>query len=176
MKNIEIKAKVDNLDEIEKKVKELSNKPVIVIDQYDIFFNLPIAQANFGSKLKLRQFQDSTGELIFYQRPDSKGPKLSVYSKIQLSGDKFQELKHILTMANGIKGTVKKVRHLYIIDQTRIHIDHVIGLGNFIELEVVLDDTEDPNIGKEIAMKLMKDFGISENCLLSEAYLDMMKL
>jgi hypothetical protein len=38
-----------------------------------------------------------------------------------------------------------------------------------------LNDNEDPKIGEEIAMKLMKDLGISENSLLSGSYLDMMR-
>ena len=36
----------------------------------------------------------------------------------------------------GIKGEVKKHRYLVLYEQTRIHIDTVEGLGNFMELEV----------------------------------------
>lgn len=36
----------------------------------------------------------------------------------------------------GIKGEVKKERYLAMYEQTRIHIDTVEGLGNFMELEV----------------------------------------
>lgn len=82
--------------------------------------------------------QDGTGELIFYQRPDVKGPKLSTYSKIDLDAEKRKELREVLTMANGILGTVEKTRHLYMVGQTRIHIDRVLGLGNFMELEVLV--------------------------------------
>lgn len=44
--------------------------------------------------------------------------------------------KAVLSMALGVKGTVKKRRVLHIVDQTRIHIDEVDGLGHFMELEV----------------------------------------
>jgi adenylate cyclase class IV len=57
MKNVEIKAKVNNIDEIEKKVKELSDVALVIINQSDIFFHLPITQANQGSRLKLRKFE-----------------------------------------------------------------------------------------------------------------------
>ena len=36
----------------------------------------------------------------------------------------------------GVKGEVRKRRHLFIYEQTRIHVDEVEGLGNFMELEV----------------------------------------
>ena len=36
----------------------------------------------------------------------------------------------------GIKGEGKKERYLAMYEQTRIHIDTVEGLGNFMELEV----------------------------------------
>lgn len=43
---------------------------------------------------------------------------------------------NILSESMGILGVVKKIRHLFIVGQTRVHIDQVDGLGNFIELEV----------------------------------------
>ena len=36
----------------------------------------------------------------------------------------------------GIKGVVRKRRMLYMIGQTRVHVDQVEGLGDFMELEV----------------------------------------
>ena len=45
----------------------------------------------------------------------------------------FQET---LGKALGVKGRVKKTRLLYMVGQTRVHVDEVEGLGNFMELEV----------------------------------------
>ena len=44
--------------------------------------------------------------------------------------------KAALGAAIGIKGVLKKRRILYMVGQTRVHIDHVFELGNFMELEV----------------------------------------
>jgi len=41
-----------------------------------------------------------------------------------------------LGQAIGIKGVVRKRRMLYMIGQTRVHVDQVEGLGDFMELEV----------------------------------------
>ena len=45
----------------------------------------------------------------------------------------FQET---LKKALEIKGVVKKNRTLYMVGQTRVHVDQVEGLGDFMELEV----------------------------------------
>ena len=42
-----------------------------------------------------------------------------------------------LGQALGVKGVVRKRRMLYMIGQTRVHMDQVEGLGDFMELEVL---------------------------------------
>lgn len=53
-----------------------------------------------------------------------------------MNAETCENLRDILTISNGILGVVKKTRRLFMIDQTRIHIDDVQGLGSFLELEV----------------------------------------
>ena len=45
-------------------------------------------------------------------------------------------LQCILGESLGVRGTVKKQRTLYMVGQTRVHVDQVEGLGEFMELEV----------------------------------------
>lgn len=70
-------------------------------------------------------------ELIYYDREESTGPKLSSYEKCKVP----EMLESVLTSALGTWGVVKKVRTLIMIGQTRVHFDSVEGLGNFVELE-----------------------------------------
>lgn len=57
MRNIEIKARVNDINEIEKKAKQISDSPLVVIDQNDIFYKLPSDKAARGGRLKTRQFK-----------------------------------------------------------------------------------------------------------------------
>ena len=70
---------------------------------------------------------------------------------------------------------VRKTRTLYLIGQTRVHIDEVEGLGTFLELEVVLRERQIEAEGKAIAESLMVEFGIDKRELVPEAYVDLLK-
>jgi predicted adenylyl cyclase CyaB len=114
------------------------------------------------------------GELIFYHRPDQAGPKISQY---EISETKDPEgLKNILQKAFGIRNTVIKTRHLYRQGRTRIHLDRVESLGEFIELEVVLSDSDALADGENEAQELMNKLGIKAEHLIELAYIDLLEL
>jgi len=69
---------------------------------------------------------------------------------------------------------VRKTRTLYFAGQTRIHIDQVAGLGDFLELEVVLQPEQSDAEGKIIAAALLSDFGIDKEQLIGRAYVDLL--
>ena len=86
-----------------------------------------------------------------------------------------QVLKEILTKTLGVTGVVRKTRTLYLIGQTRVHIDEVEGLGTFLELEVVLRERQTEAEGKAVVEPLMVEFGIDKRELVPEAYVDLLK-
>ena len=61
------------------------------------------------------------------------------------------------------------------IGQTRVHCDEVEGLGDFMELEVVLDDNQTTQEGQAIAEDLMTKLGIDKSKLISGAYMDLLE-
>jgi len=165
--NVEIKARARNFAEIRQRAEALSNMPAVVIQQEDTFFN-----AEHG-RLKLRILAPYRGELIYYERPDQDGPKRSDYQIAETSDP--ENLKHVLEMAYGIRGIVKKTRYLYMIGQTRIHLDDVQGLGQFMELEVVMSDGQYDVEGQTIAEDLMQKLGIQKEDLVKGAYIDLIE-
>jgi len=163
--NIEIKARIADLARIRTAAEQITETPVEVLQQEDTFFEVP------RGRLKLRQFTSAHGQLIYYQRDDRKGPKLSSY--VISATDDPQTLRLALASALSVRGVVKKTRWLYRVGQTRIHLDEVEGLGHFLELEVVMGAEESREAGERIAGDLMKKLGINEPDLVSEAYIDL---
>ncbi|MDL1911000.1 CYTH domain-containing protein [Chloroflexi bacterium CFX6] len=165
--NIEIKARARDFDGIKARAEKLSDTPVEVIPQEDVFFNVP------QGRLKLRLLAPDRGQLIYYTRPDREGPKRSDYH-ISYTSDP-ESLKRVLELAYGLRGVVKKTRYLYLVGQTRVHLDDVQGLGQFMELEVVLREGQGDDEGQEIAEGLMTSLGVERSDLLEGAYMDLLE-
>jgi predicted adenylyl cyclase CyaB len=111
------------------------------------------------------------GELIRYKREDIADARSSHYQIARTSDPAV--LLDLLTQTLGCIGEVKKTRILYLIGQTRVHIDRVEGLGDFLELEVILRPDQSEDEGKWIAEELMKELGIEKSQLIAEAYIDL---
>ena len=163
-KNIEIKAVVHDPAQFRKVAEALSGAQKTLV-QEDTFFNTPTG------RLKLRRFPEGPAQLIYYERADRAGPKSSSYWITETADGKG--MQEVLSRSLGVLGVVKKVRHLFLIGQTRIHLDEVDGLGTFAELEVVLVD-QSAEQGVCEANELMKKLAINEQDLIERAYIDLL--
>jgi predicted adenylyl cyclase CyaB len=167
MRNVEIKARVRDLDDFAARLKALKPGSSKVIVQEDVFFDVP------EGRLKLRILGPRSGELIQYLRLDRSGPKASDYLLVRTKEP--GRLREVLAAALGVRGVVKKVRMLTLIGQTRVHLDDVGGLGLFMELEVVLRPGQTTAQGAAIARGLMKKLGVRTSDLVSGAYIDLLE-
>jgi len=70
---------------------------------------------------------------------------------------------------------VDKSRRLFVFEGVRIHLDHVDGLGDFIEFEGVIgtDGSDDSERFEKLLTKLRSAFGIREDDLLAGSYADL---
>lgn len=164
--NIEIKARARDFSRQKELASKLTDTPEQLICQEDTFFNA------LKGRLKLRMFSPSQGELIYYERDNISGPKQSNYS-ISKTDDPIK-FKKMLSCALGIQGVVRKKRHLFIVGQTRIHLDDVDGLGYFIELEVAMQPNQTAKECQPIANQIMEKMQIRENDLIDVAYIDLL--
>jgi predicted adenylyl cyclase CyaB len=164
--NIEIKAIARDVVILEDMIRDITKTAPIILCQEDIFFDVS------HGRLKLRILLPEKGELIYYDRPNIIGPKLSAYRKSETNDP--QGLKEALIEALGTKGIVRKIRKLYLYENTRIHVDDVEGLGRFIELEVMLKENQTTEEGIAIAEKLMSQLNIDKRDLIDAAYIDLL--
>lgn len=165
-RNIEIKARVDSIDALMPKARALARRDAEAIAQDDTFFRVP------RGRLKLRQFADGSAELIHYQRADTVEAKLSDYRRVPVPD--AAALREALERALGLLGRVRKQRWLLLAGQTRIHLDRVEGLGDFMELEVVLRDDQSEADGARIADQLLHELGLAHAERIAGAYLDLL--
>ncbi len=95
-RNIEIKASLNNINSCINTAKALSGSDPEVIIQEDYFFNCE------NGRLKLRIFSSDTGELIFYNRKNNSGPKISEYFISKTIEP--NTLLHVMEKSYGIRG------------------------------------------------------------------------
>jgi predicted adenylyl cyclase CyaB len=166
-RNIEIKARVADPAVLRARVVDLATAAPVNIGQRDTFFNVA------RGRLKLRRFDDGSGELIFYERDNTTGPKTSRYSKSSCAD--ATEMGAVLARALGVRGVVEKRRELFMLGRTRVHLDEVRGLGHFLELEVVLRDGEPVADGEREAHDLLAKLGVPAASLVAPAYIDLLE-
>jgi predicted adenylyl cyclase CyaB len=164
--NVEIKARLHEPTRQRQLAAALADGPAAVIEQRDTFF------AARRGRLKLRQLSPDRGELIHYDRADASGPTLSRYAIVPTTEP--EPLRRLLADALEVRGEVRKNRTLYLVGQTRVHLDEVAQLGHFLELEVVLREGQPVEEGEQIAQELMRALDVRDQDLVEDAYIDLL--
>ena len=165
MINIEIKARYTDRDRAEQILSSLGAGPAAVFHQKDTYFNVS------DGRLKLRQLAIDEGQLIHYRRDNTSGPKRSDY-EISATTDP-DALRSILTELMGTWIEVEKTRQVWLWENVRIHLDDVVGLGQFVELEAVTDE-QGVEQSRERVETLMRALEIGPDQLIDGSYSDML--
>ena len=165
-RNIEIKARIESVEALLPRALAVAGGAPARIAQDDTFF--PVTMG----RLKLRQFEDGSAELIHYHRADATQAKASDYVRVPVPDP--TALREALSRGLGLLGRVRKQRLLLLAGATRIHLDRVEGLGDFMELEVVLAESQSDADGERIADALMAELGLGDAERVAGAYMDLL--
>jgi len=167
LRNIEFKARVENLSALQQKFIQAFNPTLIGTDeQTDTYFNASVG------RIKLRE-GNIENALIQYERENTASAKESRILLYKHQPDGI--LKEILTAQLGIKVIVKKSRRIFFIDNVKFHFDIVEGLGHFIEVEAIDDSgSKDPDTLQMQCDQYMKFFEIKSNQLVKQSYSDLL--
>jgi predicted adenylyl cyclase CyaB len=129
-RNLEIKAVCPDPAAAREAAQQLAGPRAAVLHQEDTYFHV------HTGRLKLREIDNTSAELIYYDRPDDPAARISRYRIAPVTDP--AALKSLLIAALGVRAVVRKRRELFLYENVRIHLDTVENLGNFIELEAVL--------------------------------------
>ena len=167
----EILAKLDQAAESATAVLEvLGCRESVVLDrvlrQKDTYFRVN------QSRLKLREMPQEDPELIWYRRPNVGGIRTCQYRR--LNGTRVDRLKAGLSAVLGVEAVVVKRRRLYRWRNVRIHVDQVDQLGNFIEFEAVLSDSEQIQTGEEQLEQLRSWLDLERVATIATSYLELL--
>jgi adenylate cyclase, class 2 len=161
--NLEMKARWENPDIAVEKAISIGASYSKTMKQTDTYYKIN------SCKLKLREISGEKSELIYYDRQgEEKWQSDYLIADINDS----RNLKKILEMLFDVLVIVKKKRILYLIDNARIHIDQVEGLGSFIEFEVIIGESEES--AAKLLNKLKDHFLIPEDALFKKSYSDLL--
>ncbi len=166
VRNIEFKARVCNIDAMEKKLLELAPVYKGLDRQTDTYFNVK------RGRLKLRE-GNIENALIHYERADKAGKKQS--NVILYSHKPDKALKEILVHHLGVKVVVQKERKIYYVDNVKFHFDSVVDLGNFIEVEAInLDNRYSIDHLNQQCDYYFDFFGLEDTAMVELSYSDML--
>jgi len=161
--NVEIKARVEDLDALRVRAERLATQRVGLDRQVDTYFRVP------GGRLKLRESSLSGGQLVPYLRPDEPGARRSDYLVVPVAD--AARLKELLARILGVQRVVRKTRQILLVDNVRVHLDEVEGLGTFLELEAVFDGSAAGEARERAKLaRLLGELEVADTDLLSGSY------
>lgn len=118
--------------------------------------------------LKLREQRPGRPHLVQFERADEPQQRESRYRIVDV--DDAEELRDALDAALGVLTIVEKQRRLFLWRGVRIHLDDVVDLGTFIELEAVAPAESDLEHEYALVATLREAFGITDDRLVSFGY------
>ena len=146
MIEVEVKAKIENFDDMKKKLENLGAIKSKKEFQEDIYFNSPIVDfANTDEALRIRTTEENEKNNIFITY---KGPKIDSKSKtreeIEIKIEDSEKCSKIFQHLGFTKvRAVRKNRQYYTYKNFEISLDDVEGLEPYMEIEISLEDGND---------------------------------
>jgi adenylate cyclase class IV len=132
MLNVEFKAELRDLALARTICRAIRATHIATLRQTDTYYRIP------SGRLKKRECDGEPVEYIYYDRANRSLPKLSLFNVFseRQARERYGEAELPIWLI------VRKTRELFIIDNVRIHLDRVDGLGEFIEFEAVVSRTQ----------------------------------
>ena len=166
MIEVEVKAKIENFEDMEKKLENIGASKSKMEFQEDIYFNSPIADfKKTDEALRIRTTVEKNIKNTFITY---KGPKIDSESKtreeIEMHIEDSAKCMRIFENIGFEKvRSVAKNRQYYTYENFEISLDDIEGLDPYMEIEITLDDGEDYTEAQKQIFNLFSKLGITDN-------------
>jgi len=126
--NLELKVKLKSFTKIKKLLEGINAEFIKTLNQKDIYYKIK------GGLLKLR-IENGEQSIIKYLRDEKGNDRFSNYDFLRFG---YGNAEKFFDSVYKTEAIVQKKRLLFMYDNTRVHLDSVKGLGNFLELETLV--------------------------------------
>lgn len=164
--NVEIKAACRDLAACRRRALDLGARPHAVETQTDRYYEL-----DGRRRIKLRTIEGGRAEMIEYDRPEDEGVRVSRYRVDRVRSDDGL----CLVPKGEPLVIVRKTREILLLDNVRIHLDEVDGLGCFVELEAVVDAAHGEERCRRQVSEIMAGLAIEAGDLIRASYSELLK-
>jgi len=166
-RNVEIKARIADIGAARALVHDLGARHAGTVDQVDRYYRV-----DGGERVKLRTFGDGRAELIHYRRAETGGVRTSDY---EVTPVRDEAARTCLVPKTAPLVVVRKRREVHLLDNVRVHLDAVDGLGTFIELEAVVDSGHDEAACRRQVDQLISALDLRDSDLIRGSYADLLR-
>ncbi len=170
MIEVEVKVRADH-SKIRPALKEMGANKVGVEEQSDVYFAAPYR--NFAKTDEALRIRSLGGQAVLTY----KGPKLDKVSKTRVElempvdGSITAKIFHALGFQEA--GAVRKKREIFRAGEITVCLDTVEELGEFLEVEIDVEDEKDLESSRIKLFKFLSKFGVNEKDSIRTSYLEM---
>lgn len=170
-KEIEVKVKVDNLEKIAEELKARGCVLSDPIEQRDIIF----VDSDYGEfekfhpKKNLLRIRSTKGKFIFTIKQPQSNELDSIERETEIINPEEME-QALLLMGYHERVRVNKIRRTAKYENWEICLDEVEGIGSFVEVEELTDDTANPDEIQGKILEFLKGLGAKEADRVTTGY------
>ena len=177
MYEVEVKVRADH-DDVRARLRELDADHVASVEQVDTYYDAPhrdFAETDEALRLR-RETDDETGETT--TKVTYKGPLVDSESKTRREFEtSVADDEAMGGVFDGLgfepAAVVEKDRDFYAVDGYTVTVDHVSGLGEFVEVEREADEAE-LDEAREGAFAVLHDLGLDPDEGIRTSYLGLL--
>lgn len=180
MIEVEIKVQIQNKEQLAEELRNNGFEKGNLFRETDIYFDKESGELRKGDQaLRIRQYENLTlhekTSCITY-----KGPKLDQISmtrkELEMKIEDGETGKEILAnLGFHPVMPVVKLRQYYHKKEMTACLDHVEGLGDYLELEIVVENEEEKEEGLDSILALLAKLGYRKEDIIRTSYLSMLQ-